>query len=303
MTIDRGKIARFLALTFGISWTTALVLHLLDVDLSTPLGQGVLVVFFMWGPALAALVVQHRADAPIRSHCRVRLGGIRWLALAWMAPGALVGLVVLLGASLPGVSITTDLVAALVDRGIPVEAAEELVTMLEELPVPPVAVLLAQGLLAGLTVNALAAFGEELGWRGLLLAELEGAGFWRASAFIGLVWGLWHAPIILQGHNFPRSPIPGVAVMTVWTVAIAPVFTYLTWRADSVLAPTLFHGTFNAVGSVSLAYLDGAGPLIVSPVGLVGVAAAVLASMACLAHDRYAADRALITAPPQAGGP
>lgn len=53
----------------------------------------------------------------------------------------------------------------------------------------------------GATVNAVFAFGEEFGWRGYLLWELAPWGFWRASFAIGVVWGLWHAPIIVAGYR------------------------------------------------------------------------------------------------------
>jgi hypothetical protein len=56
------------------------------------------------------------------------------------------------------------------------------------MPIHPFWVGLLLGLVAGPTVNTVAAFGEEVGWRGLLLRELETLGFWQASALIGVVW-------------------------------------------------------------------------------------------------------------------
>lgn len=46
---------------------------------------------------------------------------------------------------------------------------------------------------------------------------------------------------------------------------------------------------FNAVASLSLVYLTGAGALLVGPVGIAGVGAGLLAPGACVVHDRYAA--------------
>nr|WP_277347879.1 CPBP family intramembrane glutamic endopeptidase [Haloarcula rubripromontorii] len=141
-------------------------------------------------------------------------------------------------------------------------------------------------------INALVALGEELGWRGLLLRELSPLGFWRVSLLTGTVWGICHAPLILQGHNFPDAPYAGVVVMTVWTVAGTPVFTYLTVRAQSVLAPTLLHGSFNAVASLSLVSLTGAGALLVGPVG---VGTGLIATGACIVYDRPLAATPLTT--------
>ncbi len=291
--MNAGKVFAFLGLTFAISWTTALVFHLLGADLSSIQGTLLLVAFFMWAPALSALAVQRWSGQPIRASLGLARGRLRWSAVAWLAPVALLGLTILVGLAFPDVSFTTDHRAFLEDLGLPEEDIDASMALLEGLPVPPIVLFIAQGLVAGLTINALAALGEEAGWRGLLLTELAPLGFWRVSAITGVVWGIWHAPIILQGHNFPQAPAAGVAMMTAWTLAGSPIFTYLTVRARSVMAPTLFHGTFNALGFLSVVYLDGAGNLWIAPVGAAGIGAAIIGLGLCVAHDRWVAGEAV----------
>ena len=67
---------------------------------------------------------------------------------------------------------------------------------------------------AGVTVNALAALGEELGWRAYLMPLLaRHVGVFGAVVIAGIAWGLWHVPIILsvsslvevRGSNFSRA--------------------------------------------------------------------------------------------------
>ncbi|WP_254769127.1 CPBP family intramembrane glutamic endopeptidase [Salinilacihabitans rarus] len=298
--VDGRKVGLFLALAFGISWTSAVGLYLSGTALASIRGTVLVVLAFMWAPAIAAIVVQrgYGDGGSVRAGCGLARGRLRWVALAWVAPVGLLAATIGVGLAVPGVSLTTDYAGFLVDLGLPPEQIEESMALLDSLPVPPVVLFVAQGLVAGLTINALAALGEELGWRGLLLTELAPLGFWRLSGLTGLVWGIWHAPIILQGHNFPEAPVAGVVAMTVWTVAASPVFTYLTVRARSVLAATFFHGTFNAVGWFSLLYLAGAGSLLVAPVGAAGVGAAVLATAVCVAHDRYVAADPITTGEP-----
>jgi membrane protease YdiL (CAAX protease family) len=292
------KVLAFLGLAFGISWTGAVVFALTGVELGSFRGTVLVVAVYMWAPAVAAILVQRWHGESIRAGCGLRRGRLRWVGVAWATPVGLLALTIGIGALFPDVSFTTDYGAFLRGLGLPEEQIEASLAVLEGLPVPPVVFLVGQGLAAGLTINAVAALGEELGWRGLLLRELSPLGFWRLSLLTGVVWGVWHAPLIVQGHNFPEAPIAGIVVMTGWTVAASPLFTYLTVRARSVLAATLLHGSFNAVASLSLVYLPGAGNLLVGPVGIAGIGAGLLATAACVVHDRYVADDRMTTGTP-----
>lgn len=296
--VDRAKVAEFLAVAFFISWTAAAIVYLAGIDYGTTVNTVLLVVFFMWAPAFAAILVLVRRGESVRAGCGLRLGRLRWVGFAWVAPLGLVAVSIGVAALHPSVSFSTDYAAFLAEAGLSEEEIEEVLAGLEVFPVPPLVVFVVQALIAGLTVNALAALGEELGWRGFLLTELAPLGFWKLSAFTGAVWGVWHAPIIVQGHNFPEAPFLGILVMTVWTVVASPVFTYLTVRARSVLAATFFHGTFNASAGFALLYLSGAGNVVILPVGVAGIGAAVIAVAACVAHDRYVADEAVTTGAP-----
>jgi membrane protease YdiL (CAAX protease family) len=116
-----------------------------------------------------------------------------------------------IGTLIPGVTTTTDYAAFLRGLGLLEAQIEASLAALEAVPIPVPVFSVLQGLVAGLTINVIAALGEELGWRGLLLRELSPLGFWRVSLLTGFVWGLWHAPLIVQGHNFPDAPYVGTS--------------------------------------------------------------------------------------------
>jgi len=177
------------------------------------------------------------------------------------------------------------------------EQLEEMERQAKTLPLHPFWLALIQGLIAGPTVNAIAAFGEELGWRGLLLRELEGLGFWKASAIIGVVWGFWHAPLILQGHNYPEHPWAGVFMMTVMTVLLSPLLSYVTLRAASVIAAAIFHGTFNATAGLAILVVTGGSDLSVGVTGLAGFIALLLANVGLFVFDRGFPSKAVVTIP------
>lgn len=70
------------------------------------------------------------------------------------------------------------------------------------------ALILAFGFaVTGVPLSGLAVvFGEEYGWRGFLQDELVKLGKRHGVLLVGLIWGLWHLPVILSGiHTYPPT--------------------------------------------------------------------------------------------------
>jgi membrane protease YdiL (CAAX protease family) len=129
-----------------------------------------------------------------------------------------------------------------------------------------------------------------LGWRGLLLRESEPLVFWRSSALIGLVWGFWHALLILHRHNYPEHRWAGVFLMTAMTVLLSPLLSYLTIRANSVLAAAIFHGTFNATAGLAIVVIRGSNDLTTGVTGLAGRTVLAMMNVGLFAFDRWVTD-------------
>lgn len=295
--VDVRTVSGFLTLTFGISWGGVMLLHFLDVDLGSGGGQGIGTVVFMGAPAIAAIAVLRFRRKSVRKGCGLYLGRIRWIILAWTAPAGLTAAMIGVGLTLPNTMFTTEYSAFLLELGFTEGEAAETIADLEATGVPVVVLLGGLGLVLGGTLFALAALGEELGWRGLLLTELAPLGFWKLSLGTGLVWGIWHTPLILLGLQFPDEPVIGIFLMTTATVALSPVYTYLTVRARSVLAATFFHGSF-ILGVFTSVYLADGNELVISPFGVVGIVAALVGIAACVAHDHLLADKQITTGEP-----
>jgi membrane protease YdiL (CAAX protease family) len=138
-------------------------------------------------------------------------------------------------------------------------------------------------LIAGPSINAVAAFGEELGWRGLLLRELEPLGFWSSSLVIGFFWGLWHLPLIAAGYNYPGHPITGPIMMIVLSMLVSPLIGYVRRRAQSVFAAAVFHGTFNAAATLVI-FIRGGNAFTVGITGAAGLITLLLADVALWLH-------------------
>jgi membrane protease YdiL (CAAX protease family) len=314
--IGAAAIVAYVVLACGLAWLAALPLWLGDglrEPYAVPLMAGV-----MYTPALAVLIVL-AVLRPIPRGSRLRFLGLWPLRPAKRVVGmALIGLLVppvlvLAGTALSVLCgwLTVDLVgfsgfgemlAASVPPGT---------------PLPPTGVLVAVQAasipVAGATVNAVAAFGEELGWRGFLVPALRRWGTWPALLLSGLIWGLWHAPLILLGYNFGRTDITGVLLMTGGCVVLGVLFGWLRLRSASLWPAVFAHGALNASAAMYLWFFAAGSkpdPALVLPLGVSGWIVGIVVIVVLIAAGQFrrqpglAADRprTLPSAPPPVPG-
>jgi membrane protease YdiL (CAAX protease family) len=246
----------------------------------------------MFIPMTVAIMVQRSVyKEPLKEPLGISFRLNRWFLVAWLLPPVIA--CAALGVSLlfPGVAYSPEM-EGMFERFQSVLTPEQLEQMRRQvaaLSVHPLWIGLAQGLLAGATINAIAGFGEELGWRGLLQREFSSLGFWKSSALIGVVWGVWHAPITLQGHNYPQHPVAGVFMMTVFTLLLSPLFSYVRLQARSVIAAAIMHGSLNGTFGLSIGVVKGGNDLTVGVTGLAGVIVLALANIGLFVYDRFLA--------------
>lgn len=284
-----GRVALFYVLAFG--WVSLIAGGLYvtgNRDLSG--GQGislvtiVLAVAYMPAPLVAALIVDRLAKRPalIRTtfdrfwrKLPKLVGVVAGLVAALML--GMVGLSWLLGNLLdlsgPGLVLfnQNDLLANTLLL-LPSQDADQVARISAGVPSlwPLLGLAYLGALVAGFTINGVFAFGEEYGWRGWLADELRPIGAFWANVLTGVLWGLWHAPLILLGLNYPGYPTLGIAFMIAWCVPAS----FLLWRTrqvtDSLLAPAVLHGAINGFAGVFLVVLVDTNPLVAAPMGLVG---------------------------------
>ena len=245
-------IACFLVLTFGSVWGLWSLLFLPGVQRVPGLAV-MLMAVGMWGPGLAAIVtVKLVLRESLRTTTIGRLGRKWYYLWAWLIPVA---------GTLAAMCLTVFFGIARFDpeftwlhSQIAGGGAQG------QLPLPLGVIMLIQTV-AALTIapliNCLFTLGEELGWRGFLLPRLIEAGWgqWWAIIVTGAVWGLWHAPVILLGHNYPDHPYLGVLLMTVFCILLGIIFGWLRLASGSVWTATLAHATLNAVAGFPLIVL------------------------------------------------
>ncbi len=264
----------FLLATLALSWPLAFAYFaIFGTDYSWRFA--LMGTMYMYAPGLAACFVQLAFGEEIIRPLGISFRFNRWFFIAWLLPAVLV--VAATGVSLfvPGAEFTVDPARANIhifhSQNLPPETQADVQRVLTETPLHPFFLVLAGGLFAGLTINAVAGFGEELGWRGFLQREWEPLGFWRSSWLIGIVWGLWHTPFLIHGHNYPGHSYMGIVVMTIWTVLFTPLIAYVRNRAKSVIAASIMHGTLNGTLFAPALVIRGGDALVVGTMGLAGI--------------------------------
>ena len=217
--------------------------------------------------------------------------------VAWLLPVIVSILTLGISLLLPMVEFTPDMEGFFesLKTTLAPEQIEALKTQAASFPIHPFWIQFLQALVAGITINAVAGFGEELGWRGFLQKELSYLGFWKSNFLIGIIWGIWHAPIILQGHNYPEHPKIGVFMMIIFTLLLAPIFSYVRLKAKSVIAAAIIHGTLNATFALDLMVIRGGNDLTVGISGLAGFIALMLVNIGLFVYDHYFAAEKIMT--------
>ncbi len=95
--------------------------------------------------------------------------------------------------------------------------------------------------------NLLPSLGEEIGWRGFLLSALEPLGKIRAVVISGMIWALWHTPMILiLGFGYGAQAWPGALVHFVMVTSLGIWFGYYWFLTRSTVLAGFMHATFNA---------------------------------------------------------
>lgn len=213
--VDRRRVLGFLALATALSTLLSLpfafgLLPASAVALVVPVAQ--------LSPLLAALVVRERGTR-IRDTFALTVPSWSRLAVLSVLAVAAFALVPLLRTVL-GIALGTPLVAD----------GDVVRMLLAALP----AVLLMQGVFA---------IGEELGWRGWLQNSLRPLGFWPAALVTGLLWALWHLPVVLALGL--EGPVMVSYLGTI--VAVAPLLAALRAGSGTVWVAVLGHGLLNSV--------------------------------------------------------
>lgn len=196
---------------------------------------GVLVFPLMYTPTLASVIARLSGGEGF-GDVSFRWGGAagtRAAVTAWLFP-------VVVGTVAYGIAWTSGLAEFAMPTGGMLQGITN--------PVVRFLALLPVALTVGTLISCLSAFGEEVGWRGYMVPRLVQAGVARADVVSGVIWSVWHVPLILWGgYAVGEYPLLS-ALLFVATVVPAALF-YFRWRmtSGSVWPAVIAHGSWNVV--------------------------------------------------------
>ncbi|MGN0773772.1 MAG: lysostaphin resistance A-like protein [Candidatus Ventricola sp.] len=293
----QSSLTVYLLWAFAIAWALQIAAGLMYRR-----GNGVvytaLLSLSMFAPLLAAVL----SGARLRGMgWKPRLRGrLRWVLAAWFAPA-------LLGAA--GAALYFLLVPKALDLSFSYIRAA--------LGAEQIALMEAGGLtltqyalsscIAALTyaplINMCFAIGEEAGWRGVMYPELKRRyGTVQGRIIGGVIWGIWHWPIMLlagyeYGTGYWGAPVTGPLLFCLIAFAMGVLLDVLYEKTGCIWLPALGHGAINAFAGVPTlvlnpAYANGLllGPLMVGLIG--GLPMILLAIFVCLRDARKTARNA-----------
>src|SRR6056297_3593910 len=172
--MNKKKIGLFIILNFGISWLIGILGLIIGIKAFST-AYFYLAVIYMFIPSISAIIVQKFIyNEEIKKNLGISFKINKWFFIAWVLP-----LIIAFGALgialiFPDIAFTLNISGFLSKYKEMLSPTQftQLKNQLLNSNIPVVVLISFQALLAGITVNAIAGLGEELGWRGFLQKEL-----------------------------------------------------------------------------------------------------------------------------------
>jgi membrane protease YdiL (CAAX protease family) len=267
---DSKRVWIFLLIAFGIAWVIDLAIYMTGglTDFSVFSLAGGLMVVSMFAPSMAHILTRlftKEGWKGLKLRLHFKQGKSFWF-LAWF----LTPMLAILGMGIyfiifpqyfdPTFAAAGKVLAQTAQRtGKPVPVTPVMLVLIQTIQV----ILLAP------ILNGLATFGEEFGWRAYLLQKLMPLGGRKAMLVLGVVWGLWHWPIIFMGFeyglSYPGYPWLGPLVMLWFTFIISIFFSWLTIKSKSVWPAVIAHASLNGIAAIAAFFTKGQPNTLLGP--------------------------------------
>ena len=289
-TLDVKRIVIFLIFAYSIAWATGLVIYLTgglakspQIFGGLPLAVVLLATAYMGAPALAHILtrlITREGWKGLYLQPKFKQGWRYWL-ICWFAPAFLVvvGMVVYFALFPQYFDPSLGAVRRLLEQRTQGLALPQ---------INPWTIVLSQAIFAVIAapiLNALPVLGEEFGWRAYLQPKLMALGGRKAMLLMGIIWGVWHWPVILMGYeygfNYPGATWLGCLFFLSFTIAFGTLIGWASLRAGSVWPAVIGHGAGNGFANIVVFFVQGEPMTLLGPaaVGLIGAIGFILVAL------------------------
>ena len=267
---------------FGLAWLLQVYASLLLIRDGNATAYQALLAVSMFCPLAATLLVKKvflHQHQPTGIGWKVQGKRRYWLA-AWFGPAVFTVLAAVLYFAVFPSRLDLSGSWLVTAYGGEMDAA----TLRSQLGVSSASYILETGLVAitlAPAINMFFALGEEAGWRGYMMPHLkEQLGLLNGRLLGGVIWGVWHWPLMLlvgyeYGTNYLGAPVLGLFVWCVVCFALNTLLDWLYEKTGCIWVPSIAHGAFNAVAALFVvltnpadSYYNVLGP---APIGLIGM--------------------------------
>jgi membrane protease YdiL (CAAX protease family) len=101
-------------------------------------------------------------------------------------------------------------------------------------------------LTVGVIKNLGSTLGEEIGWRGFLIFELRKVMSFKALSIVsGLIWAVWHFPIINLMYGRGENLFLHLGAFTIMIVGVSIILAYYTFKSNSLWVAAIYHSIHN----------------------------------------------------------
>ena len=278
--MDKKRLCIFLSIVFIISWGLVSIIPLTG-DKYGSVKSLLILSALMLIPAISSVLTRLITKEGFKNtYLRPRFkGNIKYYLIAYFMTNIFIILgVILFFIIFPNMLDTnlTSLKESLQSQGVTIDANIILIAQF------------VQGILIGPIINIIFTLGEEIGWRGYLLQKLcKQFNVQKSIIISGVIWGIWHAPIIAMGYNYGTgylgAPWLGIFDMIVFCIFVGSYLSYITIKTKSVIPAGIAHSAINSFAAIGMIICkSNANPFIGPlPTGIIGGSIFILVGIYC----------------------
>lgn len=216
-----------------VFFTIVIILSISFETLYIVFGNQISILLLMWSPAFAAIVCGYIIKAENKdSGEKIKVGsllGFRVSKIRYILLGIFIPLVYLL---VPYIIYWNMHPENFAYNGVAFG-----VVMKDLLPITVIY----------LFISLLSALGEEIGWRGFMLPALcERLGEVKTLFITGLIWSVWHLPLLAFGDYMEGCPVWfKLPAFVLCIVPVGVIAGYLTYKSKSIWPAAFLHAAHN----------------------------------------------------------